>query len=180
MTGHWHVQCVDNENTEPEHGIFAAGDNREALTRSDHFEEELPWDSLPIWMAFAMHYGLCFVRAPWAYFTRLPLDQQWGDGWERAPYEQHAGPYPTVGAADPDRRLRRAAVFADLGYDGKERSANEINRGDAPWLRTQDFVGNAPVQIMAGVTLDIRGAGRTGRRPRVCAARLGRIAARTE
>ena len=28
-------------------------------------------------------YGLCFVRAPWAYFTRLPLDQQWGDGWER-------------------------------------------------------------------------------------------------
>ncbi|MGF6300262.1 hypothetical protein OKW42_003592 [Paraburkholderia sp. WC7.3d] len=39
-------------------------------------------------------YGLCFVRAPWAYFTRVPLDQQWGDGWERVPYEQHAGvPY---------------------------------------------------------------------------------------
>ncbi|CAE6761372.1 hypothetical protein R75483_03574 [Paraburkholderia domus] len=37
-------------------------------------------------------YGLCFVRAPWAYFTRLTLDQQWGDGWERVPYEQHAGP----------------------------------------------------------------------------------------
>ena len=27
MTGHWHVQCVDNENTEPEDGIFAADDN---------------------------------------------------------------------------------------------------------------------------------------------------------
>ncbi|KAE8759177.1 MULTISPECIES: DUF3564 domain-containing protein [Paraburkholderia] len=27
MTGHWHVQCVDNENTEPEDGIFAADGN---------------------------------------------------------------------------------------------------------------------------------------------------------
>ena len=27
MTGHWHVQCVDNESTEPEDGIFAANDN---------------------------------------------------------------------------------------------------------------------------------------------------------
>ncbi|ANB72715.1 hypothetical protein AYM40_10305 [Paraburkholderia phytofirmans OLGA172] len=27
MAGHWHVQCVDHENTEPEDGIFAAHDN---------------------------------------------------------------------------------------------------------------------------------------------------------
>ncbi|MFM0551190.1 DUF3564 domain-containing protein [Paraburkholderia sediminicola] len=32
ITGHWHVQCVDNENTEPEDGIFAAGDNPQALS----------------------------------------------------------------------------------------------------------------------------------------------------
>jgi len=24
-------------------------------------------------------YGLCFVLAPWAYFTRLQLAQRWGD-----------------------------------------------------------------------------------------------------
>jgi len=26
MTGHWHVQCVDNEQAQPEHGLFAAGE----------------------------------------------------------------------------------------------------------------------------------------------------------
>lgn len=86
-------------------------------------------------------YGLCFVRAPWAYFTRLPLDQQWGDGWERVPYQQHAGPPYTD---SPEQILTVAfdgPLYApDLGYDGKERSANEINRGEMPWLRTQSFV----------------------------------------
>jgi hypothetical protein len=33
-------------------------------------------------------------------------------------------------------------------------SVNEINRGDAPWLRTQSLAGNAPIHIMAGVTLE--------------------------
>ncbi|RDJ99740.1 DUF3564 domain-containing protein [Paraburkholderia lacunae] len=27
MTGHWHVQCVDNESTQPENSIFAANDS---------------------------------------------------------------------------------------------------------------------------------------------------------
>jgi hypothetical protein len=25
MNGHWRVQCIDNEQAEPEHGLFAAG-----------------------------------------------------------------------------------------------------------------------------------------------------------
>ena len=100
-------------------------------------------------------YGLCFVRAPWAYFTRVPLDQQWGDGWERVPYEQNAGvPYNDL----PDQILTVAfdgpLYPPEGGYDGKMRSVIEINRGDAPWLRTQDFIGNAPIHIMAGVTLE--------------------------
>jgi hypothetical protein len=32
ITGHWHVQCVDNENTEPEDGIFGGDDNPGALS----------------------------------------------------------------------------------------------------------------------------------------------------
>ncbi|KAA1014287.1 hypothetical protein FVF58_05285 [Paraburkholderia panacisoli] len=100
-------------------------------------------------------YGLCFVRAPWAYFTRAPLDQQWGDGWERAPYERHAGlPYDDA----PQQILTVAfdgpLLPPDAGYDGRERSVNEINRGDAPWLRTQDFISNAPVRIAAGASLE--------------------------
>jgi hypothetical protein len=99
-------------------------------------------------------YGLCFVRAPWAYFTRLPLDEQWGDGWERAPYEHNAeAPYDD----GPDRILKVAfdgPLFPPhVGYDGKPRSVNDINRGDAPWLHTENFIDNAPIHIMAGVTL---------------------------
>jgi hypothetical protein len=100
-------------------------------------------------------YGLCFVRAPWAYFTRVSLDQQWGDGWERVPYEKHAGaPYNDA----PEQILTVAfdgPLYApDAGYDGKMRSVIEINRGVAPWLRTQAFIGNAPIHIMAGTTLE--------------------------
>jgi hypothetical protein len=27
MSGHWHVQCIDTDQIEPEHGLFAAGDD---------------------------------------------------------------------------------------------------------------------------------------------------------
>jgi hypothetical protein len=100
-------------------------------------------------------YELCFVRAPWAYFTRVPLDQQWGDGWERVPYEQHAGPpYDDSPAQILTLAFDGPLYTPDRGYDGKMRSVIDINRGDAPWLRTQDFIGNAPIHIMAGVTLE--------------------------
>jgi hypothetical protein len=100
-------------------------------------------------------YGLCFVRAPWAYFTRLPLGQQWGDRWEIAPCEDPAGaPY----FDSPDQILTVAfdgPLFTPEGaYDGRPRSVMEINRGEVPWLRTRSFVGVAPIQIMAGATLE--------------------------
>lgn len=39
-------------------------------------------------------YRLCFVLAPWAYFTRLPLERQWGDHWAQALFRPFAGlPY---------------------------------------------------------------------------------------
>lgn len=37
---------------------------------------------------------LCYVEGDWAYFTTQPLDKQWGDDWDDAPYEHNAGePY---------------------------------------------------------------------------------------
>ncbi len=100
-------------------------------------------------------YGLCMVRAPWAYFTRLPLNQQWGDGWEHAPYEKYAGaPYDDAAAQILTVAFDGPLYPPDSGYDGKARSANEINQGAAPWLRTQDFVRNTPIHIMAGVSLE--------------------------
>lgn len=99
-------------------------------------------------------YGLCFVRMPWAYFTRLPLNDQWGDGWERAPYEREAGlPYDDAAQQILTVAFDGPLLPPDAGYDGHARSVNDINRGDAPWLRTQGFINNAPVRIAAGVSL---------------------------
>ncbi|ACD20646.1 DUF3564 domain-containing protein [Paraburkholderia phytofirmans] len=28
MSGHWHVQCIDTDQIAPEHGLFAAGNDR--------------------------------------------------------------------------------------------------------------------------------------------------------
>jgi hypothetical protein len=100
-------------------------------------------------------YGLCFVRAPWAYFTRLPLDQQWGDGWERTPFERHAGlPYEDTAQQILTVAFDGPLLSPDAGYDGRAYSVNEINRGDSPWLRTQNFISNAPIRIAAGVSLE--------------------------
>jgi hypothetical protein len=100
-------------------------------------------------------YGLCFVRAPWAYFTRAPLDQQWGDGWERAPYERHAGPpYDDAAKQIVTVAFDGPLLTPDAGDGAQELSVNDINRGSAPWLRTQNVIGNAPVRIVAGVSLE--------------------------
>ncbi|MGA7776773.1 MAG: hypothetical protein WCA85_03555 [Paraburkholderia sp.] len=100
-------------------------------------------------------YELCFVRAPWAYFTRLPLDQQWGDGWERAPYEKHAGtPYEDSPGQILTIAFDGPLYTPGLACDGKILSVNAINRGEAPWLRTQGFLSNAPIRIMGGATLE--------------------------
>ena len=100
-------------------------------------------------------YRLCFVRSPWAFFTCQPLERQWGDRWEEVPYERHAGhPYDDR----PDQILKVAfdgpLLTPDAGYDGQALSAYEINRGDAPWLRTEPYAGGAPLSVMAGATLE--------------------------
>jgi hypothetical protein len=100
-------------------------------------------------------YRLCFVRSPWAYFTRLPLDLQWGNRWELTPCDAHTGaPYNDR----PDQILKVAfdgPLFTpDQGRDGRALSVLEINRGEAPWLRTENFFGGPPMHIPAGATLD--------------------------
>jgi hypothetical protein len=100
-------------------------------------------------------YRLCFVRTPWAFCTRVPLDQQWGEYWERAPYQESAGdPYDDA----PDQILKVAfdgPLFTpDAGRDGHIRSVLDINAGQTPWLRTESYAGGLPLHIMADVTLE--------------------------
>ncbi|WP_028219896.1 hypothetical protein [Paraburkholderia oxyphila] len=99
-------------------------------------------------------YRLCYVCTPWAYFTRAPLDQQWGDHWERAPYTSVAGlPY----GGEPDQILKvafdAALLTPETGEHAHPFSVQEINDRRAPWLRTDSYFSGPTVHIMAGATL---------------------------
>ncbi|MBB3261917.1 hypothetical protein F4827_006791 [Paraburkholderia bannensis] len=99
-------------------------------------------------------YGLCYVRTPWAWFTRIALDRQWGERWEHAPYMRESGlPY----ADEPDQILK-------LGFDGPllgpeegahahSYSVQEINARKTAWLRSENYFGGVPIHIMSGVTI---------------------------
>ncbi|WP_321915635.1 MULTISPECIES: hypothetical protein [unclassified Paraburkholderia] len=99
-------------------------------------------------------YRLCYVRTPWAWFTRIPLDQQWGEHWERAPFTREAGlPY-----SDAPEQILKVGFDAPLldpetGEHAHPYSVQEINTQAAPWLRTESYLCGPPIHIMAGVTL---------------------------
>ena len=106
---------------------------------------------------------LCYVDAPWAYFTTQKLSEQWGDDWNDAPYEHNAGtPY---GYSDHDKKEGRAPwEIVKVAFDGDFEtpreghynspwSVEQINAGAVAWLRTSRWRSGKPVIIPAGVTL---------------------------
>ena len=106
---------------------------------------------------------LCYVHAPWAYFTTQKLSEQWGDDWNDAPYEHNAGtPY---GYSDHDAKEGRSPwEIVKVAYDGDFESpceghcnspwsVEQINAGAVAWLRTSRYRSGKPVIIPAGVTL---------------------------
>ncbi|RDU99342.1 hypothetical protein [Trinickia dinghuensis] len=100
-------------------------------------------------------YKLCFVRKPWAFFTSIPLERQWGDRWEAAPYETYAGdPYRDFSDQILTLAYDGPLFTPDKGIDRIACSALDINTGNAPWLRTESYTGGPPLAIMAGATLE--------------------------
>jgi len=99
-------------------------------------------------------YRLCYVRPPWAWFTRIPLDRQWGEHWERAPYMRESG-LPYSDAADQILKVGfdGPLLGPEEGEHAHPYSVQEINMKLAPWLRTQSYLGGPTIHIMAGVTL---------------------------
>lgn len=99
-------------------------------------------------------YRLCYVRTPWAWFTRIPLDHQWGEHWERAPYMRESG-LPYSDAADQILKVGfdGPLLSPEEGEHGHPSSVQEVNARQAPWLRTQSYLGGPAIHIMAGVTL---------------------------
>ncbi|MDR8728094.1 hypothetical protein [Burkholderia pseudomultivorans] len=100
-------------------------------------------------------YRLCFVRAPWAYFTCLPPGEQCGESWASAPYQQVAGPP----FCDSRTQILKVAFDApallppEAGRHGGAYSVDEINRGAVPWLRSEDFLDGNPLVVAGGATL---------------------------
>lgn len=124
---------------------------------------------------------LCYVDGPWAWFTTCPLDRQWGDDWNDAPYEHNAGePYDwrpsmaeertrpdgSVRAPIVEYRLMRLAWHGPLstpeerwkcresGSYNSPWSVQQINRGETSWLAPSCWDRPVePVVIMAGASL---------------------------
>ncbi|KUZ75174.1 hypothetical protein ACEPT7_14410 [Burkholderia ubonensis] len=100
-------------------------------------------------------YRLCFVRAPWAWFTCLPLDEQCGESWAEVPYQDVAKPP----YSDSRTQVLKVAFDAprllppEAGRHGAAYSVEAINRGAAPWLRSEDFVDGPTLAVPGGATL---------------------------
>jgi hypothetical protein len=100
-------------------------------------------------------YQLCFVRSPWAFLTRLPLDQQCGENWQQGPYQQFAGdPVHDLPAQLLTVAFDGPLYTPDAGRNRGSHSVLEINTGLVPWLRTEPYTGGRPLHIMAGASLE--------------------------
>lgn len=96
---------------------------------------------------------LCLVDRNRAWFTTAPLDEQWGDDWNDAPYEHNAGrPY--------DHKGDITSVFFEGPFrqpgDSQLNSPYSVQRinekQDIAWLRPSEF-HNHDIHIHAGTTL---------------------------
>jgi len=79
--------------------------------------------------------GLCYVSPPWAWFTSLPVEEQWGDDWDDAPYQHNAGrPYSEEGV-----------TLEKVGFDGP------LFAPDQPPRREIDGPGGHPATTEVAV-----------------------------
>lgn len=106
---------------------------------------------------FSCHYTdfkLCYVSNNLAYFTSQPLDKQWGDDWNDAPYEHNAGepcewhsnkgePYAILILPFYAPYLMTPSEYG--GYNSPY-CVQSINNGITPWLTNE----KGKVKIMAG------------------------------
>ncbi len=88
-------------------------------------------------------FKLCYLGNNFVFFTTAPLEEQWGDDWDDAPYEHNAGePYVFREGIDKEEwKILKLAFEADRlvepnhGHVNSLYSVQDINRGKVPWLR---------------------------------------------
>ena len=106
---------------------------------------------------------LCYVDDGLAWFTSCPLDKQWGDDWDDAPYEHNAStPYAwrDYMAEHGTPRYDLFSVYyagpfvtPDADVCNSPYSVQTINRGDIAWLRPCKYAAPKHAKsIRAGTT----------------------------
>lgn len=117
-------------------------------------------------MEFLKNYGkhrLCYVDGNKAYFTRIPMEKQWGDDWDDAPYEHNAGePYVEhehdviavyVETGNNCSELRTPCY----GFTNSPYSVKSINNREVPWITYLIYSklgSHSTNQLFAGIPLE--------------------------
>ena len=111
---------------------------------------------------------LCYVTEPWAFFTTLPLSEQWGDDWDDVPYEYNAS------RPSPSEQMIMVGYSGDFctpadmaGQGGSRYSVEMINAGAVAWLVKRGYKkSDKSIAILAGTPLSefkkliVRGGGK--------------------
>jgi hypothetical protein len=105
---------------------------------------------------------LCYVNGRYAYFTTQPINEQWGDDWNDAPYEHNAGdPYYYVkGFRESETPWEVVVIRFDGPYETPGERANgnsqwsveDINRRYVAWLiptneDVEPIFANTPIDM---------------------------------
>lgn len=98
-------------------------------------------------------FKLCYIDGHQAYFTTWPLDRQWGDDWDDAPYEHNAGePYaPGVNYYANGTAALQAHEWNADGTPKYQllRVLFEASPEGANFVRPCDNVCNSPYSVQA-------------------------------
>lgn len=98
---------------------------------------------------------LCYIDGNAAYFTDRPLDQQWGDDWDDAPYEHNAGePYSHNGEQIYKLYFEGSFDRPEDHHTNSPYSVEMINRGAIAWLRPSQWGNEHKVLIHAGASVE--------------------------
>lgn len=107
-------------------------------------------------------WNLCYVKRNFAYFTSIPLELQWGDDWNDAPYEHNAGePYydhrPNPGASYIDHSILKVAYDGNFeeprdSFSNSSYSVEQINKREVPWLKS--WLKEDELTVWGGDSLD--------------------------
>jgi hypothetical protein len=101
---------------------------------------------------------LCYVKYGYAYFTTQPLEKQWGDDWDDAPYEHNAGDPYTPYKDGEQWEIHKLAYEAPMETPAERANGNSaysvemVNGGAVAWLSTDSWC-KTQVSIRAGVTM---------------------------